>query len=245
MSCTRNESVDAFLRSHLSGRKVPRILDAATGEGEFLGELVQIVGDYEEAIGVDLAEDRLVAARQEFTDGRMRFECMDAFALQFEGGFFDLVAVRNSLHHVNQPRKLLLELTRVLKPGGWFVVVEQIQDNLNRQQDMHREMHHWWGAVHRLQGKVHNETFYQKDLSDLIDSLNLSTMDYATASADTHDPFDPDRLAALDKIMQEHLEDLVKIGGQDKLIASGQELRQKLPRQGVAWATHLAAVGTK
>jgi ubiquinone/menaquinone biosynthesis C-methylase UbiE len=238
-------STTEFLKLHFAGIRAGRILDAATGDGEFLGELVGIVGGYDDAIGVDLDDERLAKAREEFTDSRMRFERMDATALTFEDASFDMVSVRNALHHCNEPEKLLRELMRVLKPGGLYVIVERIQEQSNQQQQLNHDMHHWWSAVHRAMGKVHNETFREADLRAMIGTLGLQSTSFAVVTENKRDPRDPERLEAFHRMMDEHLAELEALGGQDELIATGRELRKKIPEIGVANAAQLAMVGWK
>lgn len=51
-------------------------------------------------------------------DGRFRFETADAQSLSFDDRSFDAVVANHMLYHVEDRRKALSEIGRVLKPGG-------------------------------------------------------------------------------------------------------------------------------
>ncbi|MBD3258808.1 methyltransferase domain-containing protein, partial [candidate division GN15 bacterium] len=153
-----------FLREQLKNRQAGRVLDIATGEGEFLAEVLEKVGSFDEAVGIDLNEQRMGDARNRNKDARVSFQAGDALALTFEDDSFDTVSVRNSLHHVDEPSRLLSELHRVLKPGGTAVIMECVRDSSTMEQRLYVEMHHWWGEINRAQGIKHNATYWRDEL---------------------------------------------------------------------------------
>ncbi len=79
--------------------------------------------------GVDLTEEMLAAARG-LADargiGNVRFVHADVADLPFERGSFDLVTSRFSAHHYAQPRQVVYEVARVLRPGGRFLLADTI-----------------------------------------------------------------------------------------------------------------------
>jgi ubiquinone/menaquinone biosynthesis C-methylase UbiE len=54
------------------------------------------------------------------------FREADATALPFDNLSFDLVTSRYSAHHYSDPAQALLEVSRVLKPGGRFLLVDTV-----------------------------------------------------------------------------------------------------------------------
>ncbi|HQX24989.1 MAG TPA: methyltransferase domain-containing protein [Pseudomonadota bacterium] len=103
-----------------------RVLDAGCGTGEFAAR----VADAFPAVhvtGVDLIEASLETARQRHPDlaARLAFEQGDAFHLRFPDGEFDLVACRHVTQAVPEPERLLAELVRVTRPGGWVHVLSE------------------------------------------------------------------------------------------------------------------------
>lgn len=100
-----------------------RVLDVGCGEGATLLHL----GAPEGAVGVDLFEDKVAFARAQLPG--CRFVTASAEALPFADGDFDHVLVRDVIHHVPEPARLLTECHRVLAPGGRIDVLEPCRYN--------------------------------------------------------------------------------------------------------------------
>jgi ubiquinone/menaquinone biosynthesis C-methylase UbiE len=99
-----------------------RALDIGTGAGAFALALAPLV---REVVGIDVVPELLAEARKrapanaEFVEG-------DAAALPFEDDSFDLVTTGRTLHHVQRPEVIVAEATRVLRPRGTMLVVDQL-----------------------------------------------------------------------------------------------------------------------
>jgi SAM-dependent methyltransferase len=52
----------------------------------------------------------------------------DATALAFGDASFDGAVTRFSLHHIPVPRRVLEEMARVVRPGGWIVLADHLTD---------------------------------------------------------------------------------------------------------------------
>jgi SAM-dependent methyltransferase len=74
--------------------------------------------------GVDVEESSLAVAREAAArtalPTRLRFERGDAYALQFAAGSFDLVCCRHVLQALPHAERVVAELLRVVRPGGWL-----------------------------------------------------------------------------------------------------------------------------
>jgi ubiquinone/menaquinone biosynthesis C-methylase UbiE len=99
-----------------------RALDVGTGAGAFALALAPLV---REVVGVDIVPELLAEGRRRAPANVELLEA-DATALPFGFGSFDLVCTARALHHVPRPELVVAELTRVLKPGGTMVVVDQL-----------------------------------------------------------------------------------------------------------------------
>ena len=79
--------------------------------------------------GVDVAEDAIESARKtaeaEGLDG-LTYEVADLNTARFPVEAYDVVYAHASLHHVFQLEHVLDQIKRTLKPGGLFVVYEDI-----------------------------------------------------------------------------------------------------------------------
>jgi len=109
----------------LGARDEERILDLGCGTGLLLRRL----GDREPAVrawGVDLSADMLRVA----TDRRpaLRLAAADAHQLPFQNDAFDAVVSSSSMHHWARPDEVLLEIARVLRPGGRVVITDWADD---------------------------------------------------------------------------------------------------------------------
>ena len=103
-----------------------RILDVGIGTGL---ELPMFRSDID-LVGVDLSGPMLEIARKRVVElGLSHVEdllVMDAMNLQFADGAFDAVVAPYVLTVVPDPRRMLDEVARVVKPGGEIVLVNHI-----------------------------------------------------------------------------------------------------------------------
>ena len=102
-----------------------RIFDAGTGTAlipiEFMRRGIHAV-----VTASDLAEEMLVVARKNVAaaamDASIELVLRDCKNLPEPNGTYDAVMSNSIIHHIPEPRRVLHELWRVLKPGGIFFV---------------------------------------------------------------------------------------------------------------------------
>jgi len=115
----------ATLRHHLYQqvglRSGLRSLEVGCGTGAVCADLTKhyAVASY----GIDLLPEYLRIARKE--DPRTRFSCADAYAIPYHPATFDVVYCHMFLLWVADPGKILQEINRVLRPGGWFLALAE------------------------------------------------------------------------------------------------------------------------
>lgn len=220
-----------------------RVLDVATGRGGFVGFLVEGLRDYAEIVGVDIAgEGAEPFAEAHGRASNVRFEVMDARAMTFHSGSFDTVAVAASLHHFEEPRDVLLEMLRVLRPGGHLIVAEMYRDRQTPAQMTHVELHHWAAAIDRTQGIVHRDTYRRSELVRLLDSLGLEAVRTFDMADTSDDPRDPATIAAHEPIVERQI---ARAAGHPDLQRRGECIRRLLAGVGIHGATELVFVGRK
>ena len=104
-------------------RPTDHVLDVGTGGGE---KLLSLAACFDSAVGVDISPEMIETAQKNRAAARadnVSFEVMRAEDLRFPGSEFDVVLNRHSVADVD-------EIVRVLRPGGYFVMQEVGQRNL-------------------------------------------------------------------------------------------------------------------
>ena len=96
-----------------------RILDLGCAAGHFSAK-IQASLPHAEVVGVDVYEPFVQLFRKRHP--RVSCVCADAHHLPFTKGRFDAVVLSEVLDHVVDPRVVLSEVKRVLRPGGTLII---------------------------------------------------------------------------------------------------------------------------
>lgn len=128
----------AFLVPHLSSHpniKSPsfKFLDLGCGPGTITADFAQIISEHGSGtvLGVDAVESVLVQAREHAKSRsitNIEFKAVDANALPFQDGEFDVVFCHQVLQHVKNPVQILKEMKRVAKKDGHGIVAAREAD---------------------------------------------------------------------------------------------------------------------
>lgn len=112
-----------FERGFESGR----ILDVGCGFGATNLVLAKQFVD-SEIVGIDLSEPLLELARAKASESvlgsSVRFERADVHEIPFEADSFDVVLNLNMVHLVENPKRMLDEIERVLIPNGFLYIAD-------------------------------------------------------------------------------------------------------------------------
>jgi demethylmenaquinone methyltransferase/2-methoxy-6-polyprenyl-1,4-benzoquinol methylase len=111
---------ETFL-SALAPKPGERILDIGAGDCSKAARVLQ-ASDGAEVYAVDPNEKRIAAAKRERP--QVKSSVANAESLPFPDSHFDKAYSTMALHHFADLDRALSEVTRVLKPGGSYVVVE-------------------------------------------------------------------------------------------------------------------------
>ena len=95
-----------------------KILDVGCGEGHLTNKLEIKEGDRISAC--DLSEMAIKRGEQLYPD--IDFKKADALDLPYQWNYFDVVICNNLIEHVDSPSRLLKEMNRVLKSGGYVII---------------------------------------------------------------------------------------------------------------------------
>ncbi len=104
------------------------VLDLCCGTGDLTLEAARRVGSRGQVVGLDFVQSMLdLAARKRMKqklDASISFIQGDALTLPFSAQSFDLVTIAFGIRNVDQVSACLLEMRRVLRPGGRLMVLE-------------------------------------------------------------------------------------------------------------------------
>jgi ubiquinone/menaquinone biosynthesis C-methylase UbiE len=135
-----------------------QVLDVATGAGHTALAFAPHVA---RVVAADLTEEMLAKTAElaaERTLRNLETRVADAEALPFEDAAFDLVTCRLAFHHFPNPRRVVDEFARVLKPGGILgfsdnIVIpdRQAAGYYNAYEKLRDPSHHWVYPLARLQ----------------------------------------------------------------------------------------------
>ena len=234
-----------------------RVLDVCSGKGKFIETLMKTLKAFDGFVGIDIDLDDLTEAQEKLPEDITQFMEMNAEHLEFPDASFDTVAIAFSLHHLPNVPKVLAEMKRVLKPGGYFIVEEMYQDG--EQSEAQRTgilEHHWTAKVDRLLGIHHNETLTQTQILLALNALRLSNLEVMYASRNVQCLFCADRfecedptsesiIAGFIKGVEKTLQQLAPEERPAELITEAEQLKSLVHETGYADASLIFAIGRK
>ena len=112
----RNPWILAQISEKLGGAPL-QILDIGCGAGFLSNDLAL---HHHHVTGMDLSLNALDVAKKHDTTGSVQYMNADVSTLPFPAAKFDVVCAMDFLEHVESPASLILEISRVLKPGSLF-----------------------------------------------------------------------------------------------------------------------------
>jgi SAM-dependent methyltransferase len=235
--------MDAF-REALGCMAAGRVLDVATGEGEFVETLVGSLGSYAWIVGIDvLAPSRHPGSV--FRAERVHFLQVDGGRLGFADASLDTVSISSTLHHLEDVPRCLGEMVRVLRPGGRLIVRETHRGVRGAAQRLDMEIHHWVAEVDSALGYTHNPTFTRREILDLVAGLGLVDARFYDVPNTDRDAMDPAAIRSSEGVIDRYLRHAARLPEHGALRQRGEELRQRLQRTGIQWEPELIVLGRK
>jgi ubiquinone/menaquinone biosynthesis C-methylase UbiE len=172
------ESGAIQMRTKLGSISGGKVLDIATGTGDFINTLMKTLKSYDSFVGIDILAKDLESAKKRFKDQPVDLLEMNAESLEFSGSSFDTVSMAYALHHIDKVDKALAEIQRVLKHGGNLIIQEEISDgNQTEAQKTNLLQHTWDAEIDTQLGTTHKPTLTKHEITELVNSLQLEQVE--------------------------------------------------------------------
>ena len=114
------------------------VADIGTGTG-FIAEAALAAGA--RVIGVDESQNMLAQARTRFEGRPFEARAGDVEGLPLDDDEADAVLANMVLHHAPEPPRAIVEMTRILKPGGTLVITDA---DAHHEEWLRTEQHDRW-----------------------------------------------------------------------------------------------------
>jgi ubiquinone/menaquinone biosynthesis C-methylase UbiE len=158
-----------------------KILDAGCGTGEVSSRLAEMFPEAT-VLGVDILDHHLDLARQRYAPlaPRLRFEHQSIFELPAADATYDLTVCRHVVQSIPHPERVLAELRRVTRPGGWLHVIAEDYGMIHFSADNDLVRAFWLEGPARFGEKTGTDLFIGRHAYGHFKALGLLdiTIDY-------------------------------------------------------------------
>ena len=209
------------------------VLDAATGEGGFAGLLAARLHSCRRIVGIDTNTPALLAAKENPDLAEHAFARIEAERLAFRDAAFDAAAIAFSLHHLERPARVLVEMMRVLKPGGHLVVAEMHASARTVPQRTAVQIHQWAASVDTTLGLTHFATFPRQRFVDWIEALPLGSVEFHDWYDSGANPFEPQFTTQVQGYINNYLERASETSDYPLLARQAADLRERMRAEGI------------
>jgi len=248
------------MRTKLGSISGGKVLDIATGSGDFINVLMKTLKNYDSFVGIDISKKDLESAKKRFKDQPVELLEMNAESLEFSDNSFDTVSMAYSLHHLDKIDKVLAEMQRVLKPGGNLIIQEEFSDgNQTEAQKTNLLQHTWDAEIDTLLGKTHRATFNKHRIKELVSNLQLEQVEILESTHPVKclscekrhkcdNPKNEETIKDSIKEIDDNLKRLLDIADPETRISlqkKGEELKERNREYGNASPSLILAIGKK
>lgn len=183
------ESVEIGKRLHDHGSGSD-VLDVGTGTALIPIELCQR-SVFCRITAIDLAQNMLNVAQQNVDaaglTATIKLSQVDAKHMPYQDGQFDVVMSNSIVHHIPEPKQVLAEMIRVVRPGGVLVVRDLLRPNdLETLDELVRT---YAGDANDHQQQMFRDSLHAAltvdEMAEILEQLGLSR-EWVTQNTDRH-----------------------------------------------------------
>jgi ubiquinone/menaquinone biosynthesis C-methylase UbiE len=152
----------------------PQILDAGCGTGEAAWRLCELFPQ-SQVLGVDIVDAHLQLARSRHArlGERLRFEHQSVFELALPDASFDLTLCRHVMHALPQAARVLAELRRVTRSGGYLHLIAEDYGMLHFQGATPDAREFWQVAAPNFGRATGTDLFIGRNIHGLLAAMDL------------------------------------------------------------------------
>jgi ubiquinone/menaquinone biosynthesis C-methylase UbiE len=152
----------------------PRILDAGCGTGEISSRLAELF-PRATVLGVDIVDHHLDLARSRFAGlaPRLTFEHQTIFALNAPDHTFDLTVNRHVLHSIPHADRVIAELARVTRPGGYLHFIPEDYGMLHFQPAPLNPADFWHTTAPAFSAGTNADLFIGRNIFGILAAMNF------------------------------------------------------------------------
>jgi len=231
------------LKEYLPHLERGMALDVGTRFGEFAFTLVEAMPEGSRVIGLECDPKTVEQAKEKSAGKGVEFMVGDGAHIAFPDDSFELVAISNTLHHIEDYNAVLDEMLRVLRPGGYFVVNEMFSDHQNEKQQTHFAQHTLEAKLDMISGGFQRPTWKKGEIVDILSRLPLTDVQMVELLEESK--MDA-KLAEKNAKLSEAVEK--KAAGKaehDALLAEAREIQARCAKVGIQRCTQLVYIGKK
>jgi ubiquinone/menaquinone biosynthesis C-methylase UbiE len=164
----------------------PRILDAGCGTGEAASRLAELF-PRAHVLGVDIIDENLELARSRYRNlaPRLAFEHQSVFGLDAADHTFDLTVCRHVIHSIPHPDRVLAELARVTRPGGYLHLIAEDYGMLHFQRGALDPRDFWHQAPPAFGAATGTDLFMGRDIFGILATMKLEDIKIDYVIVDT------------------------------------------------------------
>jgi ubiquinone/menaquinone biosynthesis C-methylase UbiE len=151
-----------------------RILDAGCGTGEGASRLAELFPQAR-VLGVDILDQHLDLARSRYASlaPRLGFEHQSVFELGAADCSFDLTVCRHVLHSIPHADRVIAELARVTRPGGYLHLIPEDYGMLHFQRGALDPRDFWHEAPASFGSATGTDLFMGRNAFGILAAMGL------------------------------------------------------------------------